>query len=59
MEDVESELRKSTNSVIISKKSGSAIIRSGARKEVNNTLKTSNRVSSLSLKSKEMSSPIE
>jgi hypothetical protein len=58
MEDVESELRKSTNSVIISKKSGSAIIRSGARKEVN-TLKTSNRVSSLSLKSKEMSSPIE
>jgi hypothetical protein len=58
MDVIDSELRKSTNSVIVKK--GSAIQQTRARRESNsNTLKASNRGSSVSGKSKEMTSPIE
>lgn len=54
---IDSELRKSTTSSIVKK--GSAIDRSGARRDSSSSLKASNRGSSLSGRSKGLASPIE
>lgn len=58
MDVIDSELRKSTNSVIV-KKGNSAIQRSGARRESTASIKTSNRGSSLTAKSGDISAPIQ